>query len=139
MEQRLSLVTLGVRDLEMSRRFYEALGWRAEGSPPGVVFFQLQGLVFGLFGWDDLAKDATVPPAGAGFRGLSLAYNARSREEVDAVMAEAVAAGARLVKAPHEVFWGGYSGYFADPDEHLWEVAHNPGWVIEPDGRIRVA
>jgi catechol 2,3-dioxygenase-like lactoylglutathione lyase family enzyme len=138
MEQRLSLVTLGVRDLAVARRFYETLGWRAVDSPPGVAFFQLPGMILSLYGWEDLASDATVPSAGEGFRGISVAYNTRSRAEVDATIAEAVAAGGTLVKAAHEVFWGGYSGYFADPDGHLWEVAHNPGWVIAGDGTISI-
>ena len=139
MEQRLSVVTLGVADLERSRRFYEdGLGWRRAGDHPEVVFFQAGGLVVGLFGRDDLAKDAGVGSDGAGFRALALGYNTRSRDEVDSVMAAAEAAGAAVVKHPQDTFWGGYGGYFADPDGHLWEVAWNPEWPLAPDGSVRL-
>ncbi|HEX6141235.1 MAG TPA: VOC family protein, partial [Geminicoccaceae bacterium] len=128
-----------VADLERSRRFYEeGLGWRRTGAHPEVVFFQAGGMVVGLFGRDDLAKDAQVAPEGAGFRALSLGYNARSREEADSVMAEAEAAGASIPKPAGDTFWGGYAGYFADPDGHLWEVAWNPEWPMAADGSIRL-
>jgi uncharacterized protein len=136
MEQRLSLVTLGVADLERSLRFYEGLGWKRANQSADVVFFQLHGMMFALWGRKNLAEDAKLSPEGSGFRGISLAYNARSREDVDAVMAEAERAGARILKAAEEVFWGGYSGYFADPDGHLWEVAWNPGWEVTPEGSV---
>jgi len=135
MEQRVSLITLGVADLDRSRRFYEALGWKAGDTPEGVVFFQIPGGVFGLWSRAALAEDAGVADSG-GFGGIAIAYNARSRDEVDAVLAEAVAAGAKLLKPAKEAFWGGYSGYFADPDGHAWEVAHNPFWTVEADGRV---
>ena len=137
MEQRLSLVTLGVQDMARARGFYERLGWRASSaSNDDVTFFQAGGVVFGLYGRDALAADATVESGGSGFSGVALAYNARSREEVDAVLEEVLRVGARLVKPAEEVFWGGYSGYFADPDGHLWEVALNPSFAIAEDGAI---
>jgi catechol 2,3-dioxygenase-like lactoylglutathione lyase family enzyme len=137
MEQRLSLVTLGVADLARSRDFYERLGWRRSmQEADGVAFFQAGGMIVGLYPRDKLAEDAGVPEAGSGFRAFSLAYNARSKEDADAVLAEAVAAGATLVKPAEDVFWGGYSGYFADPDGFLWEVAWNPFFPIAKDGSI---
>ena len=137
MEQRLTLVTLGVADLTPSRAFYERLGWkRSVKNADGVAFFQAGGIVLGLYPRDKLAEDAGVPEAGSGFRGFALAYNARSKEDVDAVLDEAVAAGATLVKPAEDVFWGGYSGYFADPDGFLWEVAWNPFFPIGEDGSI---
>ena len=139
MEQRLSMVTLGVADLARARRFYEeGLGWRRANKHDEVVFYQAGGMVLGLFGRDALAKDAQVPSDGSGFRGIALTYNARDRAEVDAVLAEVEAAGARIVKPAHDAFWGGYSGYFADPDGHLWEVAWNPDWELAADGSIRL-
>jgi len=138
MEQRLSLVTLGVADLARARAFYErVVGWKAAESPPGVVFFDLNGLVFSLFPHEELEKDMNAAPGSGGVsRGFALAYNARSREEVDTIFANLKAGGANIVKAPEYVFWGGYSGYFADPDGHKWEVAWNPYWTVLPDGRI---
>jgi uncharacterized protein len=139
MEQRVSLITLGVADLERSRSFYERLGWRRSmAAAEGVVFFQMGGMAVGLYPREELAKDAGVEAKGNGFAGFSLAFNARSRKEVDVVMAEAVSAGAGLVKAAQDAFWGGYSGYFSDPDGFLWEVAWNPFWKIEEDGAIRL-
>jgi catechol 2,3-dioxygenase-like lactoylglutathione lyase family enzyme len=138
MEQRLSLVTLGVADVERSRRFYEdGLGWRRGNRHQEVVFFQLPGMVLALFSRVSLAADAGLPPeAAGGFGGVALAYNARSRDEVDATMAEAETAGARILKPAQDAFWGGYSGYFADPDGHLWEVAWNPEWELDAEGRV---
>ena len=139
MEQRLSMVTLGVADLARARRFYEdGLGWQRANKHDEVVFYQAGGMVLGLFGREALAEDAQVESAGSGFRAIALAYNARDRAEVDAVLAEAEAAGGRIVKPAHDAFWGGYSGYFADPDGHLWEVAWNPDWELAPDGSIRL-
>ena len=138
MEQRLSLVTLGVADLERALRFYEGLGWRRANQHAEVVFFQAGGMVLGLFGRAALAADAGLAETGSGFRGIALAYNARRREEVDSVLAEAAAAGATIVKPAEEAFWGGYSGYFSDPDGHLWEVAWNPQWTIGEDGSVRL-
>jgi catechol 2,3-dioxygenase-like lactoylglutathione lyase family enzyme len=137
MEQRLSLMTLGVADLERSARFYEeGLGWKRGNKDEGVVFFQMPGMIFALWSRAALAEDARTRDSGDSFGGMALAYNARSREEVDAVLAEAKAAGARILKPAEAVFWGGYSGYFADPDGHVWEVAHNPFWKIGEDGRV---
>jgi len=140
MEQRLSLVTLGVADLERARRFYEdGLGWKRANEDENVVFFQLPGAVFGLWSRASLAEDAGLADTGATFSGMTLAYNARSREEVDAVIVEAEAAGGRVLKPAAESFWGGYSGYFADPDGHPWEVAYNPFWSLDAEGRVSLA
>ncbi|MCT8265786.1 VOC family protein [Afifella sp. JA880] len=137
MEQRLSVVTLGVSDLSRARQFYEdGLGWQRANAHEEVVFYDLNGFVLALYPRTSLAADAKVDPDGSGFSGITLAFNARSREEVDVVLKEAEAAGAEVVKTAEEVFWGGYSGYFADPDGHLWEVAHNPFWTIDADGRV---
>ncbi len=140
MTPRLNLVTLGVADIAASRSFYQRLGFVA--SPAGnddVAFFDANGIVLGLFGHDALARDAGLPPAPPpAFRGVSLAWNARDEAEADAIIAHAVACGASLVKAPHKVFWGGYSGYFADPDGHLWEVAFNPFFPLSREGRIEL-
>ena len=135
MEQRLSLVTLGVADLEVARRFYEALGWSETPRAEGVVFFQAGGMVVGLWSRAELATDSGVDDGG-GWGGVTLAYNTRSRDEVDAVIEEARAAGANIAREPGETFWGGYSGVFVDPDGHPWEVAHNPNWTIAEDGSI---
>jgi uncharacterized protein len=134
MEQRLSLVTLGVADLARARAFYEALGW-ANGAAPAddVVFFQTGGMVVALWGRDQLATDTGVDDSG-GWGGVTLALNVRSPAEVDAVIEEARTAGARIARAGAETFWGGYSGVFVDPDGHPWEVAHNPHWTIADDG-----
>ncbi len=139
MDQRLSVVTLGVADLERSRRFYETLGWERGNSEDEIVFFQMNGSILALFPREHLAADAQVPSEGDGFRGVTLAYCARSKEEVDAVMKEAEEAGADIVKTAQMVFWGGYSGYFADPDDHLWEVAWNPHWTIDSEGNVSLA
>jgi predicted lactoylglutathione lyase len=135
-EQRLSLVTLGVSDLERSRAFYEALGWTT-GAEPGddVVFFQAVGMIVALWSREELAEDSGVRDSG-GWGGVALAYNARSPQEVDAVIEEARAAGATIPRAGGETFWGGYSGVFVDPDGHPWEVAHNPRWTIHDDGSV---
>jgi uncharacterized protein len=139
MEQRISLITLGVANLERSRQFYERLGWRRSAvKAEGVVFFQAGCLALSLYPRADLAKDARVSADREGFAGFSLAYNTRSRGEVDAVLAEAERAGARILKPAEEAFWGGYSGYFADPDGFAWEVAWNPGFAIAEDGTIQL-
>jgi catechol 2,3-dioxygenase-like lactoylglutathione lyase family enzyme len=135
MDQRLSLITLGVGDLKRSRRFYEeGLGWTPAHSLDSVCFYQLPGLGLALFGRDDLAQDARRTLDGA-FSGITLAINEPSRADVDAVFAQAKAAGAVVTKPPEDVFWGGYSGYFTDPDGHSWEVAWNPNCTIHSDGR----
>jgi catechol 2,3-dioxygenase-like lactoylglutathione lyase family enzyme len=138
-EQRVSLVTLGVRDLAGARRFYEALGWKTGAEPDDdVVFFQAGCMVLALWGRDRLAEDSGVEDGG-GWGGVTLAYNARSPAEVDGVMQEAEAAGATITRPAGKTFWGGYSGAFADPEGHAWEVAHNPHWTVEEDGAIRLA
>ncbi|HEX4005695.1 MAG TPA: VOC family protein [Acidobacteriaceae bacterium] len=139
MEQRISILTLGVSDIERSCAFYESLGWRrAAASAEGVVFFQAGSIAMALYPRSELAKDANVAAEGSGFAGIAIAYNARSRAEVDSVLAEAVAAGARLLKPAQEAFWGGYSGYFVDPDNFAWEVAWNPSFTIAGDGSIHL-
>ena len=133
MKPRISMITLGVQDLASAVRFYEeGLGFPRMESEPGVAFFTLNGTWLGLYGRDALAEDATVPAKGEGFEGFTLAHNVNSETEVDAVIAQAIEAGATLVKKPQKVFWGGYSGYFRDLDGHLWEVAHNPFFWIGP-------
>jgi catechol 2,3-dioxygenase-like lactoylglutathione lyase family enzyme len=131
------MITLGVRDLERSIRFYrEGLGLPQMDSPPTVAFFTLNGTWLGLYGHDALAEDALVPADGHGFPGFSLAHNVTSEAEVDALLQEAVDAGASLIKPGQKVFWGGYSGYFSDPDGFLWEVAYNPMfWIGPEDGK----
>lgn len=133
MKPRISLVTLGVADVDAAARFYETVfGMTREPSPPSVAFLALQGTWLGLYGRDALAEDAGVAPDASGFSGVTLAHNLDSEAAVDAAMNDAVAAGATLVKPPQKVFWGGYSGYFQDPDGHLWELAHNPFMLIGP-------
>jgi catechol 2,3-dioxygenase-like lactoylglutathione lyase family enzyme len=137
MQQRLSLITLGVADTAKARAFYEALGWSGESPDGDVVFFQAAGIIVALWGRDKLAADSTVADNG-GWGGVTLAYNVSSPEEVDAVLAEARAAGATIGRPGETTFWGGYSGVFVDPDGHPWEVAHNPAWVITSDGATRL-
>ena len=138
MRQRLSLITLGVRDLARARRFYEALGWETGASPADdVVFFQAGDMIVALWGRDQLAEDSGVEDPG-GWGGITLAYNARSPEEVDAVIEEARAAGATIVREPGKTFWGGHSAVFVDPEGHPWEVAHNPRWTIRDDGSVEL-
>jgi uncharacterized protein len=136
LDQRLSLVTLGVGDLSRARAFYEALGW-STGAAPGddVVFFQAGGMIVALWDRARLAEDSGVTD-GAGWGGVTLAYNTRSPKEVDAVIEEARSAGAAIPREPGETFWGGYSGMFVDPDGHPWEVAHNPDWTVNDDGSV---
>jgi uncharacterized protein len=139
MEQRVSIITLGVSDLARSREFYERLAWRRSmAKSEGIVFFQAGGMALALYPRNELAKDANIGAEGEGFRGFALAYNVRSHEEVDSVLAEAKTAGAKIVKPAQEAFWGGYSGYFSDPDGFLWEVAWNPFFSIEKDGAIQI-
>lgn len=139
MEQRVSVITLGVADLKRNSEFYERLGWRRSfAKSEGIIFFQAGGMVLALYPRHELAKDANVAPEGHGFNGISLAYNTRNRAEVDSVLKEAAAAGATVLKPAQEAFWGGYSGYFSDPDGFLWEVAWNPFFLIAEDGSIRI-
>jgi catechol 2,3-dioxygenase-like lactoylglutathione lyase family enzyme len=138
MEQRLSLVTLGVTDIGRARAFYEALGWTGESPDGEVVFFQAGGMIVALWGRDKLAEDSAMSDGG-GWGGVTLAYNARSPEEVDRVIAEAESAGATIGREGAPTFWGGYSAIFIDPDGHPWEVAHNPGWTIAIDGSVHLS
>ena len=132
------MITLGVRDLVRARAFYEALGWRTNAAPEDdVVFFQAGGMVVALWGRDQLAEDSVVEDAG-GWGGVTLAHNVGSPAEVDAVIAEAEAAGATIGRPGAETFWGGYSGVFIDPDGHPWEIAHNPHWTLGEDGSIAI-
>jgi uncharacterized protein len=136
MEQRVSLVTLGVSDLARARAFYEALGWKTGAGPDDdVVFFQSGGMIVALWSRASLAEDSGVEDSG-GWGGVTLAHNVRSPAEVDAVIADAEAAGGLIPRDGAETFWGGYSGIFLDPDGHPWEVAHNPHWTIAGDGSI---
>jgi uncharacterized protein len=138
MEQRVSLITLGVRNLERSRAFYEALGWKTNAAPgDDVVFFQAGGLIVALWGRDELAADSVVEDGG-GWGGVTLAHNVGSPAEVDDVLAQAEAAGATIGRPGAETVWGGYSGVFLDPEGHPWEVAHNPHWTLAADGAVRL-
>ena len=138
MEQRLSLITLGVSDLERSRSFYRQMGWvESPAQSDDVVFFQVGGIVVGLWDRARLAEDSAVEDSG-GWGGITLAYNTRSDAEVDEVIEQARAAGATIGREPDKTFWGGYSAVFIDPDGHPWEVAHNPGWPIQVDGSVKL-
>jgi catechol 2,3-dioxygenase-like lactoylglutathione lyase family enzyme len=140
MDQRVSLITLGVADLEKAVAFYEALGWLPGNDfrEQGVAFFQANCIVFALWDRGELAADCCVEDAG-GWGGSATAYNCRDKAEVDAVMVEAEAAGARIARPAAETPWGGYSGVFVDPDGHAWEVAHNPHWTILESGAVSMA
>ena len=138
MKQRLSLITLGVRDLERARRFYEALGWKTGAAPDDdTVFFQAGDMIVALWNRAKLAEDSCVTDSG-GWGGITPALNVGSNEEVDAVTEEARAAGATIAREPGETFWGGYDAIFIDPEGHPWEVAHNPHWTITEDGGVRL-
>jgi catechol 2,3-dioxygenase-like lactoylglutathione lyase family enzyme len=139
LDRRVSLITLGVDDLERSTAFYGRLGWtKAAASQESVTFIQLKGTVLGLFSRAALAADAGVENSTPGFSGVTLAHNVSSEKGVDAVFKFALSCGARAVKAPEKVFWGGYSGYFADPDGHLWEVAFNPFFPMDAEGHVKL-
>ncbi|MGH9134352.1 MAG: VOC family protein [Ilumatobacteraceae bacterium] len=138
MEQRVSLITLGVEDIARSRAFYEALGWHGQ-EVDATVFFQAGGLAVVLWGRDKLAADAGIEDAGIErFGGTALAHNVRDKAEVDEILAAAVRAGAVVTSPARETSYGGYAGYFADPDGHLWEVAHNPGFTLDADGTLQL-
>ncbi|MGZ3416640.1 MAG: VOC family protein [Polyangiales bacterium] len=140
MDQRLTVVTLGVRDLARARKFYiDGLGWKpANGSNEHITFFDMGGVVLALFGRDALAEDAQLPSAGTGFGGFTLAHNVRDRAAVEKTLEDAAKAGAKILKTAREAFWGGYSGYFADPEGNAWEVAHNPFWTLDEGGRVKL-
>jgi len=138
MDQRVSLITLGVGDLQRSRNFYEGLGWRSRAKPDDeVVFFQAGGIIVALWDRAKLAEDSGVE-LGSGYGGITLAYNVRAPEEVDAVSATARGAGAHISREPAATFWGGYSAAFLDPDGHPWEVAHNPHWTVHANGDVEL-
>jgi uncharacterized protein len=137
MDNRVSLVTLGVADTARARAFYEALGWRGQSPDGDVVFFQAGSMVLALWGRDKLAEDSAVKDGG-GWGGVTLAHNVASPEEVDSVLADAEAAGATIGRPGAHTFWGGYSGIFICPDGHPWEVAHNPGWELRADGSVHL-
>jgi uncharacterized protein len=139
MEQRITLITLGVRDLQKSSAFFERLGWRRSVTlVGGVTFFQCGCVAVSLFPRSELAKDAGISSEGEGFSGFSIAYNTRSKRDVDAVLAEAKSSGAEIVKPAQDASWGGYSGYFRDLDGHLWEVAWNPGFTLDEQGAVKL-
>ena len=136
--QRVTLITLGVADLAIAKDFYARLGWQEHGAQEGVAFYQLCGSVLALFGRGDLAEDQGRPESALGTGAMTLAQNFSTEAEVDAAFADAIAAGATAIKPPRKVFWGGYSGYWADPDGHVWEVAMNPFWPLAEDGSLRL-
>jgi predicted lactoylglutathione lyase len=137
MEQRISIVTVGVKDLAVSKRFYvDGLGWQPVFENKEIIFFQAGGMIFALFLRDKLAEDLQEDAASFGRAAVALAYNVRAKNEVDPLIKRAVSAGATILKSAREASWGGYSGYFADPDGFAWEVAWNPSWSVKPDGSI---
>lgn len=138
MEQRVSLITLGVSDMATSAAFYEALGWTRVESPDGVIAFDLIGQTLGLYPKSALAEDMGIPESEiGGFSGVTLAHNLREKSDVALLLAAAEAAGARILKPAQDVFWGGHHGYFADPDGHVWEIAWNPFSELSPEGAFR--
>ena len=139
MQQRISLITLGVRDVARAKAFYDALGWVAVSvdHPEAPVPYNLQGMTLALWAWDKLAQDAAQPADGTGFRGVTIAHNVGSAAEVAQILSAAEKAGGRIVKPAHDTFWGGHSGYFSDPDGHLWEIAHNPFSPLGPEGQFQ--
>lgn len=138
MQQRLTIVGLGVNNLQVANNFYEnTLGWKKlPSSNENITFLQLNGILLSLYPRDKLAEDAGVAAEGTGFKAFSLAYNTHSREEVDAIFADLESKGVKIVKSPEEAFWGGYSGYMADPDDNLWEIAYNPYLPLDTDGNV---
>ncbi len=139
MEQRLSIVTLGVADVAVSRKFYEQLGWKASFvGDEQIAFFQAGGIVFSLYSLEEMARETGLAGDGGGRSSVALAHNVRHKEDVDTVLAEAEQAGATLLKPAEEKFWGGYSGFFADPEGYAWEVAWNPGFELREDGSLRL-
>lgn len=140
MEARLNIITLAVNDFNRSLEFYEkGLGWpKSAASQDDIAFFKLQGIVLALYPREKLAEDITIAPEGSGFSGITIAYNARSEQEVDEVIAKVKSLGAKIVKQPEKVFWGGYSGYFSDLDGHLFEVAHNPFLELDEKGLLKM-
>jgi uncharacterized protein len=139
MEQRISVVTLGVKDLGVSKRFYvDGLGWQPAFADEEIAFFQAGGSILALFLRDKLAADFQGDAGTFGRAPMALAYNARAKEEVDTIIKQAANAGATILKPPQDTYWGGYSGYFADPDGFAWEIAWNPAWTIASDGSVKL-
>lgn len=139
MEQRFSLVTLATRDLARSTAFYEGLGWsRSVKEAPGIAFFQCGGAALALYPREEFFRDLGIEDDGSDVGGITVAYNARSRDEVDAVLGRVAALGGEIIKPGHEVFWGGYTSYFRDPDGHVWEVAWNPGFPVDETGAVHL-
>jgi catechol 2,3-dioxygenase-like lactoylglutathione lyase family enzyme len=140
MRQKLNLITLGVRDLERAVTFYEnGLGWkRSPGSAGDMLLFPLGGMILGLYPRHALAEDIGIKDEESGFSGITISYNAKSEKEVDEVLTKAKKAGASIIKEAQKVFWGGYSGYFRDPEGHLFEVAHNPFWEFDENDNIKL-
>jgi catechol 2,3-dioxygenase-like lactoylglutathione lyase family enzyme len=139
MKQHIHIITLGVKDLETSKKFYaETLGWKISRPQEGIVFFQAGGVVLALYPRDLLAEDAVVSPQGSGFSGMTLAYNAGSEAEVDEIIKDLKSKGVKIIKEPQKVFWGGYSSYFADPDDFRWEVAYNPFFAFDENGSLKL-
>ena len=139
MNQHLHLITLGVRDFEKSKKFYsEILGWKISRPQEGIAFFQAGGVVLAIYPREKLAEDALVSPMGSGFSGITLAYNAHSESQVDEIIKDLRSKGVKIIKEPQKVFWGGYSSYFADPDDYCWEVAYNPFFAFDEDGDLKL-
>ncbi len=139
MKQHVHIVTLGVKDLETSKNFYEqTLGWKISRPQEGIAFFQVGGILLALYPREELAADAMVTSDGSGFSGMTLAYNAASETEVDEIIHDLKAKGVRILKEPQKVFWGGYSSYFADPDDFCWEVAYNPFFAFDENGSVKL-
>jgi catechol 2,3-dioxygenase-like lactoylglutathione lyase family enzyme len=139
MKQHLHIITLGVQDLEKSKAFYsETLGWKIARPQAGIAFFQAGGVVLALYPREKLAEDAMVSLGGSGYSGIALAYSTRSESEVDEIINDLKSKGVKIVKAPQKVFWGGYSSYFADPDDYLWEVAYNPFFPFDENGNLKL-
>jgi uncharacterized protein len=139
MKQNLHIITLGARDFEKSKEFYaEILGWKRSGSQEDIAFFQAGGVVLAIYPREKLAEDALVSPAGSGFSGITLACNMGSESEVDALIHDLKTKGVKIIKEPQKVFWGGYSSYFADPDNYCWEVAYNPFSSFDENGNLKL-
>lgn len=139
MNQHLHLITLGVRDFEKSKKFYvETLGWKVSRPQEDIAFFQAGGVALAIYPRELLAEDALVSPEGSGFSGITLAYNARSESEVDEIIKDLKSKGVKIIKEPQKVFWGGYSSYFADPDDYRWEVAYNPFFEFDENGNLKL-
>ena len=139
MNQHLHIITLGVRDFKTSFEFYsKILGWKPSSSQDDIAFFQMGGVVFAIYPREKLAEDAVIAPEGSGFSGFTLAYNAQSEAEVNEIIADLKAKGVTIVKEPTKAFWGGYSSYFADPDDYRWEVAYNPFFPFDENGNLKL-